>query len=305
MGEPTAKTAKSLKDHRADPPDGTVNGASRAAAEPSAAPSVAESLRSPRLMLARLRTPRTPRLWFELLLIGFSYWLYSQIRNAVPAERGVALRHAADVWSLERDLGLGVEHSINHALNSVTWLIVGMNYYYASLHFVITIGVLVWLYVAHPHRYAAPRLVLFATTWLALIGFWAYPLAPPRLMPGGGFIDTVAVHHTWGSLSQGSLAHVSNQYAAMPSMHIGWSLWCGITIFNLARPLWVRLLGLLYPVFTLTVILATGNHFWLDAVGGVICLAAGYGLVYLLYGRWAYHLPKTKAQKTKAQPQPS
>jgi hypothetical protein len=123
------------------------------------------------------------------------------------------------------------------------------------------------------------------------VGFWAFPLAPPRLMAGGGFIDTVTVHHTWGSLSSGDLSHVSNQYAAMPSMHIGWSLWCGITVWSLARPVWVRVLAVVYPVFTLTVIIATGNHFWADAVGGVVCLALGYGAVYLLYGRWAYRLP--------------
>ncbi|WP_435132972.1 phosphatase PAP2 family protein [Actinacidiphila sp. bgisy144] len=311
MGEPTADTAKSPKARRADHVDTAGAGAAGAdragtartgqgASGPDASgpdssgPDTGGASRapgpgwSPGALLTRLRTPRRPRLWFELVLIGVSYWLYSLIRNAVPAQRTTALRHAHGVWDFERHLGLGVEHSVNHALDSVTWLIVGMNYYYASLHFVITIGVLVWLYVAHPDRYAPPRLVLFATTWLALIGFWAYPLAPPRLLPGGGFIDTVAVHDTWGSLSQGSLAHVSNQYAAMPSMHIGWSLWCGVTVFTLARRRWVRVVALLYPVFTLTVIIATGNHFWLDAVGGVVCLGAGYGLVWLLYGRWAY-----------------
>jgi len=243
-------------------------------------------------LLRRVRTPRRPRLWFEILLIGVSYWLYSQIRNEVPEQRVTALGHAHSVWSFERHLGLGLEHAVNHGVNSVTWLIVGMNYYYATLHFVITIGVLVWLYVAHPGRYGAARLVLFTTTWLALVGFWLYPLAPPRLMTGLGFIDTVKVHGTWGSLSDGSLSDVSNQYAAMPSMHIGWSLWCGITVVSLAKPLWVRILGTLYPVLTLTVIVATGNHFWLDAVGGAVCLALGYAVVYLVYGRWVYRLPR-------------
>ena len=69
-------------------------------------------------------------------------------------------------------------------MNSVTWLIVGMNYYYATLHFVVTLGVLVWLYRCHPGRYAATRLVLFATTAVALVGYYFYPLAPPRLMNG-------------------------------------------------------------------------------------------------------------------------
>lgn len=242
--------------------------------------------------MERVRTPRHPRLWFEILLIGVSYYLYSQIRNAVPQQQTTALRHADAIWALEHHLGLAVERGVNHGVNSVTWLIVGMNYYYATLHFIVTVAVLIWLYVCHPGRYGPARLVVFMTTWLALIGFWAYPLAPPRLMTGGGFVDTVLVHHTWGSMSQGDLAQVSNQYAAMPSMHIGWSLWCGITIVTLARPLWARILGVLYPVATLMVIVSTGNHFWMDAVGGALCLAVGYAVAYVIYGRWVYALPK-------------
>jgi hypothetical protein len=243
-------------------------------------------------LLRRTRTPRRPRLWFEILLIGVSYWLYSLVRNAVPEQRAAALRHADSVWSLEHHLGLAVEHAVNHGMNSVTWLIVGMNYYYATLHFIITIGVLVWLYRWHPGRYGAARMVLFVTTALALVGFYLYPLAPPRLMVGGGFIDTVKVHDTWGSMASGNLAHVSNQYAAMPSMHIGWSLWCGLTIAMLAGPLWVKALGHAYPLLTLTVIISTGNHFWLDAVGGALCLAIGFATVFVLYGRWVYRLPR-------------
>jgi hypothetical protein len=247
---------------------------------------------TPHALLARLRTPRRPRLWFEVLLIGASYWLYSQIRNSVPEQHNTALRHADAIWTLEHNLGLAVEHGVNHTLDSVTWLIVGMNYYYATLHFIITIGVLAWLYLSHPARYGPARAVLFCTTWLALVGFYAYPLAPPRLMTGGGFIDTVRTHHTWGSMSQGSMAEVSNQYAAMPSMHVGWSLWCGITLMVLAVPVWAKVLGALYPGATLVVIIATGNHFWMDAVGGVVCLAIGFCAAYAIYGRGVYRMPR-------------
>ncbi|MEW2518369.1 phosphatase PAP2 family protein [Actinacidiphila alni] len=290
MGEPTAKT---VNDRTATPTH------SAGATLPDGATGVART--EPRhTLLGRLRTPRRPRLWFEILLIGVSYWLYSLVRNAVPEQERVALRHASSVWSFEGHLGLDIERSVNHSVNSVTWLIVGMNYYYATLHFVITIGVLVWLYRAHPGRYGAARLVLFVTTAIALVGFYLYPLAPPRLMTGGDFIDTVQVHHTWGSMASGNLAHVSNQYAAMPSMHIGWSLWCGITIATLATPLWAKILGGLYPLFTLSVIISTGNHFWLDAFGGIACLAVGYGVAYLIYGRWIYRLPRQPVNRTVA-----
>lgn len=242
--------------------------------------------------MRRIRRPHRPRLWFEILLIAVSYWTYSLIRNAVPEQRAEALRNADWVWNLEHRLGVAVEQSVNHTVNAVNWLIIGMNYYYATLHFVITLGVLVWLYRWHPGRYAAARLVLFATTGVALVGYYLFPLAPPRLMHGGRFVDTVMIHHTWGSMASGDLKHMSNQYAAMPSMHIGWSLWCGLTVCALASVPWVRLLGLLYPVTTLIVIVATANHFWLDAVGGGLCLAFGFTVARLWYGGLPHSLPR-------------
>ncbi|CAM5238971.1 Inositol phosphorylceramide synthase OS=Streptomyces alboniger OX=132473 GN=CP975_09855 PE=4 SV=1 [Streptomyces alboniger] len=252
----------------------------------------------------RLRAPRRPRLWFEILLIAVSYWTYSLIRNAVPEQKAQALRNADWLWSIEQHLGIAVERSVNHAVDSVTWLIVGMNYYYATLHFVVTLGVLVWLFRKHPGRYAATRLVLFATTAVALVGYYLYPLAPPRLMNDSRFIDTVLVHHTWGSMASGDLKNMSNQYAAMPSMHIGWSLWCGLTIFALASVPWAKVLGLLYPVTTLVVIVATANHFWLDAVGGMICLAFGFAVARLWYGAMPYALPREVAVRDEAPPLP-
>ncbi|MEV6840095.1 phosphatase PAP2 family protein [Streptomyces sp. NPDC051133] len=243
-------------------------------------------------LAAGLRRPRRPRLWFEILLIAVSYWTYSLIRNAVPEQKGKALRNADWIWTVEHRLGIAVEQSVNHAVNSANWLIIGMNYYYATLHFIITIGVLVWLYRWHPGRYAAARLVLFATTGVALLGYYLFPLAPPRLMRGGHFVDTVTVHHTWGSMASGDLKHMSNQYAAMPSMHIGWSLWCGLTVFALASVPWVRVLGLLYPATTLLVIVATANHFWLDAAGGMLCLGFGFSLARFWYGALPHALPR-------------
>jgi hypothetical protein len=237
-------------------------------------------------------TPRRPRLWFEILLIAAGYWTYSLIRNAVPEQQHAALRNTDLIWRAEQWLGIAVERSVNHAVDAVTWLIVGMNYYYATLHFVVTIGVLVWLYLRHPGRYASGRLTLFATTVVALAGYYYFPLAPPRLMPDGGFIDTVLVHRTWGSMASGNLKHMSNQYAAMPSMHIGWSLWSGLAIASLARRTQVRILGLLYPVATLMVIVATANHFWLDAVGGALCVGFGVGLSYVWYGALPHRLTR-------------
>ncbi|MEU2134786.1 phosphatase PAP2 family protein [Streptomyces sp. NPDC018352] len=245
--------------------------------------------------LRSLRSPRHPRIWFEILLVAASYWVYSLVRNAVPEQRTEALRNADRIWSAENHLGIAVEQAVNHAVNSATWLIVSMNYYYATLHFVVTVCVLVWLFRCHSGRYAAARLALFATTGVALLGYYLYPLAPPRLMSGGQFIDTVLVHHTWGSMASGNFKNMSNQYAAMPSMHIGWSLWCGLTAFALTSAPWARILALLYPTLTLVVIVATANHFWLDALGGMVCLAFGCAVSYSWYGSLPHHLPRLVA----------
>ncbi|MFJ9695038.1 phosphatase PAP2 family protein [Kitasatospora sp. NPDC101183] len=276
------------------PPVRVPEGATRAARSRTAA------LRS--RVREQRRSPARPRIWIELALIGVSYWLYSLVRNAVPEQESIAQKHARWIWDLEQNLGIAVERSINHAMDSVGWLITGMNYYYATLHFILTIGVLVWLYRSHPGRYAAARTVLFVTTLIALVGFYAFPLAPPRLMTDGNFIDTVQTHHTWGSFASGPAAHVSNMYAAMPSMHIGWSTWCGLTIFFLARRTWVRVLGLLYPAATLLVIVSTANHFWMDAVGGLVCLAVGYFAARWLYHEWVFRLPRVPARETAEVP---
>ncbi|MFE9553336.1 phosphatase PAP2 family protein [Streptomyces sp. NPDC006692] len=284
MGEMTVKT---LEGRTAAPPN-----------EPSASPTATEPVRTGlSARLRGLRLPRRPRIWFEVLLIAVSYWVYSLIRNAVPEQKAQALKNADWIWSTEHRLGIAVEQSINHAVDSVTWFIIGMNYYYATLHFIITIGVLVWLFRSHPGRYAASRLALFATTGVALVGYYFFPLAPPRLMNGGHFIDTVLVHHTWGSMASGDLKNMSNQYAAMPSMHIGWSTWCGLTIFALASAPWARILGLLYPAATLIVIVSTANHFWLDAVGGLLCLTFGFLVSRTWYGSLPHQLPQVVGAK--------
>ncbi len=289
MGE-TQVTAQEGRSTAGSSPIAAEAAPGTAAASSTPPPASGKSGRLSRLR--SLRTPGRPRLWFEILLIAVSYWLYSLVRNAVPEQKAAALRNADWIWSAEKSLGLAFEESVNHAVNSVTWLIVSMNYYYATLHFVVTIGVLVWLFRRHPGRYAATRLVLFATTAVALLGYYLYPLAPPRLMNGANFIDTVLVHETWGSMASGNFKNMSNQYAAMPSMHIGWSLWCGLTIFALASAPWAKILGLLYPTLTLVVIVATANHFWLDAVGGMACLAFGYAVSRVWYGSLPHRLPK-------------
>jgi hypothetical protein len=229
------------------------------------------------------RSDRRPSLIFEVALIGISYWLYSLVRNGVPTQVGEATDRAIDLYEFEKDIGIGFEKGLNKAVDGIGWLVVPVNYYYATMHFVVTIAVLVWLWRSFPTRYRPLRSVLYATNAVALIGFWALPLAPPRFLPG--FVDTIVTHGTWGSWASADVAAYSNQYAAMPSMHAGWALWCGVIIFVLARRRWVQVLGIAYPLVTSFVIVATGNHFVLDIVGGWIALAIGFAAQALIFRR--------------------
>ncbi|MBV9869469.1 MAG: phosphatase PAP2 family protein [Frankiaceae bacterium] len=235
---------------------------------------------------ARVRAVRPPRWWQEIAFIAIVYFLYSLVRNAVPSHEAGAFDRARWILSFEHSWGFDIERWLNHVVDHHAWLAYVCNYYYSTLHFVVTIGVLIWLYVKHPLRYRAIRSVLLFTNLVALIGFWLVSVAPPRML--SGYFDTVIDFQTWGSLASPGLAKASNQFAAMPSLHIGWSLWCGIAIVVLARRPWVRVLGALYPLATLFVIVGTANHYILDAVGGVATLLAAVAIQRLISGRSTY-----------------
>lgn len=243
----------------------------------------------------RMRKQRRPKLWQEIAFILVSYWVYSLIRNAVPTHETPAFQHSRSVLDAERTVHINIELTLNKVVDAVRWggwhwLANISDYYYAVMHFIIVITVLVWVYIRHPMNYRSTRTALYAANGLAAVGFWFYPLAPPRLMTSPHFIDTVVKYHTWGSWGSGNVSKISNQFAAMPSLHIGWSLWAGLTLFMLSRRWWLRALGLAYPLATFFVIIGTANHFVLDAVGGVVVLALGFAVQRLLTGRPAYTL---------------
>jgi membrane-associated phospholipid phosphatase len=119
-------------------------------------------------------------------------------------------------------------------------------------------------------------------------------------MPTLGFIDTVHGVQDFSRPDYGTLTHLTNQYAAMPSLHFGWSLWCGVVIAVLASRWWMKALGLLHPLLTALSIVATANHWVLDAAGGAVVVAAGFGLTYLLSGPRAATAATTERERTPA-----
>jgi hypothetical protein len=219
------------------------------------------------------------RWWKEVLYIAAFYGVYSFIRNtqgSASVSAAHAFANARDVIRVEEALNLYFEEGLQQAFLDWRPFIQFWNLFYGTFHFVVTIAALVLLFRRFPHRYPRWRNTLAATTGLALIGFATYPLMPPRLLPASyGFVDTLRVYGGLWSFDSGPVAQVSNQYAAMPSLHMAWSLWSALVLYPMLRRAWSRVAALAYPPATLFAIVVTANHYWLDAVGGAVVLAVG------------------------------
>jgi hypothetical protein len=242
------------------------------------------------LLPERYRPVNRPKLWLEIALIAIGYYLYTLTRLAAPAHEKAAQQRGHDILDIEHYLGLNFEQSVNHWVYGVRWLAFSMNVYYGTLHFIVPIAVLIWVYVKFPERYRAVRTVMVSMTLLALFGFYFYSLAPPRLLHDSNFIDTFKLLNPWGQTAATSdgvagLGSSTNEYAAMPSLHIGWSTWCALVIAHFAQRKWVKALGILYPFATFAVIIGTANHYVLDGVFGLVTLALAFVVQRLLQGR--------------------
>ena len=140
---------------------------------------------------------------------------------------------------------------------------------------ITTIGALIWLYRKRPDYYPFWRNTLAVGTLIGLIGFRFYPLMPPRLLDVHlgqavyGFVDTLKEFPTLWSFNNSAMEKVSNQYAAMPSLHCGWAMWVTASTFGLVRTRIMKVAVLALPAVTIFVVVVTANHYLLDAVGGV------------------------------------
>jgi hypothetical protein len=212
-------------------------------------------------------------------VLAVLFLAYEVVRLGASDALRPAMGHARTVLDVEGHLGLDVEAWLNQGLVHVRWLEVAASYWYASLHYLVTPVVLVLLYRRAPQRYRQARTALVLATGSALIGYLAFPTAPPRLLPG----YTDALRETadvgwWsdaGSAVRGAASAV-NDLAAMPSMHVGWALWCGLALATLARTRGRRALALGYPVITTLVVVATANHWVLDAVVGAALVSLAW-----------------------------
>ena len=253
----------------------------------TAAPATSRGARTPAADTADCRL----KWWAEAIIVLSYYGVYTAIRNLFgsdlgPAAKQAAIDNAYDMIALERSIHLFGEKGIQDLFIEWDWFIRFWNVFYGSGHFAVTIGVMVLLYTRDPVRYGIWRTVLAVTTALALVGFALYPLMPPRLLNDCGqwgacdlnysFVDTLKDPGGFWSFGGHAMSAISNQYAAMPSLHIAWAMWCTLAAVPLTRRRWARMLLVCYPWLTLFAVMVTANHYWIDAVGAAGVLGAGY-----------------------------
>jgi hypothetical protein len=201
-------------------------------------------------------------------LIAALYSLWQLI--AAYADRRVAgaVQHGDWVWRAERDLHLPSESSVQHLILHQRWLVEGSNIFYAGVH-VPALGILlVWLFVRHRDRFARYRDTLAVLTLLCLLAY-IVPVAPPRLLPRLGMVDTGLLYHqsVYGQPGTG----IADQLSAMPSVHMAWSLFIAFTVVVVSGSRW-RWLVIAHPVTTMLVVVVTANHYWLDGAGAALLL---------------------------------
>jgi membrane-associated phospholipid phosphatase len=210
------------------------------------------------------------------------YGLYEVARGLVGADTAQAEGHAHRLVALERSLHLFVEANVQHAVQTLPGLTSLLGDAYLTLHLAVTAGVLLWLHRRRPEGFPFVRTALLLASGLALVGFLVYPTAPPRLA-GVGIDDTVSRGHV--DLNRGLVSSLYNPYAAVPSMHVGYALIVAASLLRHGRRLLVRAIGAVYPEFVLLVIVATGNHFFLDAAAGALVAGLAAALAALLTRR--------------------
>ncbi|GGT13979.1 phosphatase PAP2 family protein [Streptomyces chromofuscus] len=227
--------------------------------------------------------PHSPRLrwWAELPLILLVYACYSAGRLLARGDVTTAVDHGLAILRVEKALHLNAEHPLNRLFTREAWIGVPADFWYASLHYLVTPALLIWLFRSRTVRYRAARTWLMTATFIGLVGFTLMPTCPPRLLSAGyGFVDTMAQYSSYGwwageASAPRGLGDMTNQYAAMPSLHVGWALWCGVILWRYGGTRLAKAAGVVYPLVTTVVVMGTANHYFLDAVAGAAVMGAG------------------------------
>jgi PAP2 superfamily len=226
---------------------------------------------------ASVQSHKRTRWWIEALAIAWLCWIYDAINDLAHLRLHTALVHGRGILALERTLHIDPELALDRWMAAHPSVGLLVSDYYDNAHFIVTLGLLGWLWWRRADIYRPWRNVLVLVNVLAFVVFWRYPVAPPRMLPG--FTDVVAATHAIGSWHTGALATHANELAAMPSLHIAWAVWCTLVAWRICARAWVRALALAYPFATAFAVLSTGNHYVLDLLGGLATIALSLALV--------------------------
>lgn len=210
---------------------------------------------------------RVPRLLPELVLLVAVNVIYKYGRKVANGQTEAAFHHANTIWSTERRLHLPSERSLQRLMLHSETVIHLANYLYATVHFPAMVIFLGYMFLRHRAHYLWIRRAIVIQTMLALVGHLFFPLAPPRMLPRAHMVDTAQVYgpSVYGNQPDGH--SMANQFAAMPSLHVGWALAIAVGLIASSRTRW-RWLWLLHPLITLLVVVGTANHYWMDGIVG-------------------------------------
>jgi hypothetical protein len=226
--------------------------------------------------------------WREILIIAAVNVVYETVRNLSAGKPSKAYSNALLIIDWQRNLGIWHEQAMQQFALGFTPLIVFANYFYGSIYIIATLFTLIFLYSKFPDDYPLFRNTLMVGTLCGLIGFALFPLMPPRLLDDTlllqgtnanlwfGFIDTLVEYPTFWSFNDPAMKTISNQFAAMPSLHCGWAFWTFISLLPRMKSWWSKTLVVLYPVLTVYVVVITANHYVLDAVAGFALFTFAY-----------------------------
>jgi membrane-associated phospholipid phosphatase len=238
---------------------------------------------------------RLPQGWLDvarqLLLFAGAYYVYRIVRGIVDGQAVAAFENGRTLVYLEREMGLFFEPGLQDWAQNHDWIMWVANSMYVNSHFIVTTSFLVWLYLARNDAYYFVRNMFMVAMALALVGYVAYPTAPPRFLTEWGFTDTVV--EFVGNDAEVTASVLYNPYAAVPSMHVAFALMIAIPAISLIRHRTLKVLWGLYPLLVTFVVVVTANHYWIDAALGAMVAAAsawaaGYGLARMRPDAWGW-----------------
>jgi hypothetical protein len=209
-----------------------------------------------------------PRWWIQIALVAAVWWSYDRVNNLSPLRSTSALAHGSAILRIETWLHVDAERGLNGWLAGHSLAGRWLGDFYNLAHFSVTIAVLVWVWCRHPHRYRVLRNALLGINAIGFLVYWAFPVAPPRMLTGLGFVDIIAATHSIGAWNTGAFASQANEYAAMPSLHMAWALWCTLAVWSIRTDRPTRTVAAGYSAVVAIVVMATANHYLLDVLAG-------------------------------------